>query len=91
MSYSLGSAGSRIEEIALLAEARKKYEEDYAKTHNGVKPPPEIVEKYMKEHPEVYQPGVLEKASSLLKFGIIGVVVVLFGPVVLKLLKKKEK
>jgi len=86
MSYSLGYS---IADIAEQAAARKKYEEEYAKTHNGVKPPPEIVEKYMKEHPEVYQPGVLEKASSFMKYAVLGVVVVLFGPVLLKVIKKK--
>ena len=37
MSYTMGSAGGSIAEIAALAEARAKYEEEYAKTHEALR------------------------------------------------------
>lgn len=89
MSYTLG--GSIADVISEQAAARKKYEEEYAKTHAGVKPPPEVVEQYMKEHPEIYKPGVLEQTSSFVKFAAIGVAAILFAPIVIGLIKKKKK
>lgn len=90
MSYSL--SGPMVDDLLRLKaeqDARAKYEEEYAKTHNGVKPPPEFVEKYMKEHPEIAKPSTMDKASSFMKYAVIGVAAIVFVPVVIGLIKKK--